>query len=199
MINNYELYVIDTETTGLSAIENDVIEVSIYRLSNDEQKTWCIKPTNLNTIDTGSLRINGHKLEDITHQTKYGRETYLEANQTIVEVENWIASDNTPTSNRVMVGQNVSFDKGMLEQLWSKCHSSESFPFGRRCLDIMMMELFIDHCKGQYAEGYSLKNFTKKYGVKNEKAHSAASDTFATKQIFDKQVEYFRSLLEINK
>lgn len=195
MINNYELLIVDIESTGLSVINNDVIELSIYRLSNDEQKTWCIKPINMNNIEAGALKVNQHKLEDITHQTKYGQDTYLEAEKVIVEVENWLSSDNMPAANRIMVGQNVGFDKAMLEQLWIKCNSFESFPFGRRILDTMCIELFFDHCKGQYAEGYSLKNFTKKYGVKNEKAHSAASDTLATKQVFEKQVDYFRSLL----
>jgi DNA polymerase III alpha subunit (gram-positive type) len=59
----------------------------------------------------------------------------------------------------------------------------------------MVLELFFDFCKGQFAEGYSLGQIIKKYGVKNEKAHSAAADVKATKEVFEKQVEFFKTLL----
>jgi len=83
----------------------------------------------------------------------------------------------------------------MIEQLWIKCESKDSMPFGRRTVDTMQIEFFLDMCKGEMAEGYSLKNLTKKYGVKNEKAHSAAADTLATKEVFEKQVEFFKKIL----
>jgi DNA polymerase III epsilon subunit-like protein len=192
---DYTIYVADVETTGLDSHINDVIELSLLRLSDGAQKTWCLRPLNFETIDPVSLRINGHKLEDITGQTKIGRETYLDPKKVIVDIENWIMDDNTPTSNRVLCGQNVAFDKGMIEQLWIKCESKDSMPFGRRTVDTMQIEFFLDMCKGEMAEGYSLKNLTKKYGVKNEKAHSAAADTLATKEVFEKQVEFFKKIL----
>lgn len=84
----------------------------------------------------------------------------------------------------------------MLEQLWIKCQSNDSYPLSRkRTLDTMQIEFFLDWCKGSMADGYSLSNLTKKYGVKNEKAHSAAADTKATKEVFQKQVEIFKKIL----
>ena len=59
-MKNYEVYCLDTESTGLDSIKNVVIELSIYKLSNDEQKTWFIKPINSNNIDIAALRINKH-------------------------------------------------------------------------------------------------------------------------------------------
>ena len=168
----------------------------MYRLGDDASKTWCLKPLNPDHIDPVSLRINGHKLEDITHKTKEGRERYLEASKVIVDIENWISEDGFPAEKRFLVGQNVSFDKDRLEQLWIKCDSKDSFPIGRRVMDTMIVELFFDFCKGQFAEGYSLNNLVKKYGIKNEKAHTAEADVKATKEVFEKQVEYFKSLLK---
>ena len=192
---NYMIYVVDVETTGLDDRLNDVIELSIHRLSDDVQKTWCIKPTNPANIDPDSLRINGHKLEELLHQTKEGRDRYQDPNKVIVEVENWIMEDDVPTSQRVLAGQNVGFDKGFLEQHWIKCQSKDSFPFGRRMLDTMQIEFFLDLCRGQMSEGYSLNNLTKKYGLKNEKAHTAAADVKVTKEVLMKQVEFFKSKL----
>lgn len=192
---NYVIYVVDVETTGLDDHANDIIELSIHRLTDDVQKTWCIKPINPAQIDPDSLRINGHKLEDILHETKFGKDTYLDPMKVIVEVENWIMEDSVPTTQRVLAGQNVSFDRGFLDQLWVKCQSKDSFPFGRRVLDTMQIEFFLDLCKGTMAEGYSLNNLTKKYGLKNEKAHSAAADVKVTKDVLLKQVETFRKAL----
>ena len=71
---DYVIYVVDVETTGLDDRANDVIELSMHRLTDDVQKTWCLKPINVNNIDPDSLRINGHKLENLLHQTKFGKE-----------------------------------------------------------------------------------------------------------------------------
>lgn len=193
---DYTIYVADVETTGLDSRKNDVIELSLVRLKDGVQKTWCLKPLMVENIDPVSLKINGHKLEDITHQTKFGRETYLDPKKVIIEIENWVMEDDTPTSNRILCGQNIGFDKDMIAQLWFKCDSPETMPFSdRRALDTMQIEFFLDLCKGTIAEGYSLKNLTKKYGVKNEKAHSAAADTLATKEVFEKQLEFFTKIL----
>lgn len=194
---DYVIYVADTETTGLSAYEHDVIELSLYRLTDDAQKTWLLKPTKPEAIDPGALRINGHKIEDITHLTKHGRENYQDPNKTIVEIENWMSEDCVPAEQRILVGQNVSFDKNMLEQLWTKCKSRDTFPFGRKSLDTLSIQFFMDWCIGEMAEGYSLSNLVKRYGVKNDRAHSAASDTKATKEVFLKQVAAFKKVLNV--
>jgi DNA polymerase III alpha subunit (gram-positive type) len=199
---NYVFYVADIETTGLDSHLHDVIELSLYRVgdsSENAQKTWCFKPLTPETIQDAALKINGHKLEDITHKTREGRERYLDPVSTLVDVENWLADDGVPAEKRFLIGQNIGFDKERLQQLWIKCNSESSFPFGRRLLDTMMNELFFDYCTGEFAEGYSLKSLGKKYGVKNDKAHTAAADVKATKEIFEKQVEVMRKLIKLGK
>jgi DNA polymerase III alpha subunit (gram-positive type) len=196
---NFEIYVTDVETTGLDSRNHDVIELSILRLSTGEQKTWTIKPTNLDTIDPGALRINGHKMEDLRWETKFGRDTYREAGQALVEVENWLGEDGLPSEKRVLCGQNVSFDRDFLQQLWIKANSKDSFPFGRRYVDTMQIEFVMDWIQGTMAEGYSLSNLVKKYGVKNERAHSAAADVKATTEVFQRQVADLRAKFEIAK
>jgi DNA polymerase III epsilon subunit-like protein len=199
---NYVFYVADIETTGLDSHKHDVIELSLYRIgdtSENAQKTWCFKPLTPETIEAAALRINGHKEEDLLHKTKEGRERYLDPASTLVDVENWLADDGVPAEKRFLIGQNIGFDKERLQQLWIKCNSEGSFPFGRRLIDTMMNELFFDYCTGEFAEGYSLKSLGKKYGVKNDKAHTAAADVKATKEIFEKQVELMQKLLKLGK
>jgi DNA polymerase III epsilon subunit-like protein len=197
-MSKYVFYGCDTETTGLQ-LKNDIIELSLYRLSDDTQKTWHIKPINFNEIEPAALRVNGHNLEDLKGSTKFGRDTYLEANAVIIDIENWLAEDDSPASARCLIGHNISFDKGMMEQLWSKCNASDSFPFGRRFMDTMIMELMFDYCKDDFAEGYSLNNLSKKYAIKNDKAHSAAADTKCTVEIFRKQASYLKKALATQK
>lgn len=191
----YTLYVADVETTGLDSRTHDVIELSLLRLSDGVQKTWFLKPFNPDQAESVALRINGHKLEDLKQLTKHGKDTYKDPNTTLVEIENWIQEDGCPAEDRILVGQNIAFDRDMLQQLWNKCNAKDTYPFGRRSLDTMQLEFFMDLCKGTMAEGYSLGNLTKKYGVKNEKAHSADADVRATKEVFEKQVEFFKSVL----
>jgi DNA polymerase III epsilon subunit-like protein len=192
---DYVIYVADIETTGLDSRLHDVIELSFFRLSDGVQKTWCVKPVNPANIDQGALRVNGHKLEDLRHETKVGKDKYLNPSQVIIEIENWINEDGVPIENRIMCGQNIAFDHERLQQLWVKCNSPDTFPFGRRMIDTMHLEFFLDLCKGTMAEGYSLKNLVKKYGVTNAKAHTAEADTLATKEVFEKQVSFFKKVL----
>lgn len=198
-MDNYTLLVVDIESTGLDNIKNDVIELSLYRMSDNIQKTWCLKPFNFENIEPAALRINGHKIEDITHQTAYGRETYLDPNKVIIDIENWVAEDNVPASNRVLVGANTGFDKGMLDQLWIKCNSSDTFPFGRRYIDIQQIEFFLNMCENNMLDSYSLSNIIKKYGITNSKSHTAAADTVAAKEVFEKQIEFFKKVLNKSK
>lgn len=192
---DYVIYVVDTETTGLER-KHDVIECSFYRLSDDTQKTWFLKPFDVSTADAAALKINGHKLEDISHQTSYGKETYKDPKSTLIEIENWILDDGFKSEKRILCGQNIAFDKEHLLNTWEKAGSRETFPFGRRLIDTMSIEFVMDLAKGQMAEGYSLKNLTKKYGIKNEKAHTAEADTKATKEVFLKQIEYLKSIIK---
>jgi DNA polymerase III epsilon subunit-like protein len=194
-MSKFEIYVVDTETTGLNA-ECDIIELSIIKLSNDEQKTWHIKPLNIAAIQPDALRINHHKLEDILHQTKVGKDLYREPNVVIAEIENWLMEDFLSAGERIIAGQNIKFDIGFLNNLWKRNGSEETYPFNNKySIDTMQIEFFLDYCKGEFAEGYSLFSLAKKYGVKNEKAHSAAADTLCTANILNKQIEIFKTAM----
>lgn len=197
-MKNYAMYVLDTETSAISFVDGDVIELSITRVSDKVNKTWWIKPTNFSGIDPGALRINGHLLEDITWKTEVGRKKYREAKDVIVEVENFLMEDDLPKENRILVAHNAAFDKGHLEFLWKKCGSEDTFPFGRRLIDTSALEFFLDLCTDEdnMAQGYALHNLCKKYGVKNEKSHSAEADAKALAECFEKQIDNFKKVLK---
>lgn len=190
---DYKIYVCDTETTGLSP-ENDIIELSLKDYNSDRIKTWLIKPLNINKIDLGALKVNGHKYEDITHQTLIGKSKYLDPKSVIIDIENWLSEDMCSSEDRIMLGHNVLFDRKMMEILWNKCESFETFPFGRKMLDTMQIQFFMDFCFNQIQDSYSLNALNKKYGIKNDKAHTAESDTLATAELFKKQLQKYSEL-----
>ncbi len=186
----FVIYVLDTETTSLSANEGEIIELSIYRLNDDKQQTWCIKPKNYAAISPDSLRINKHKLEDLKHQTEFGRATYKEMAEVLPLVENFFLEDGEDANNRILAGQNIQFDLNFLMEMWKRENTIETFPFGNRpkLLDTMQLALFLDIVNGEKSEYYNLKTLIAKYAIKNSKAHSAKSDTLATKELLLAQI-----------
>ena len=73
----FTVYVLDTETTGLDPVKNDIIEISILRLGDkQQQKTWWMKPINLDNIDDGALKVNGVSKDDLLWKTASGKEKY---------------------------------------------------------------------------------------------------------------------------
>jgi DNA polymerase III epsilon subunit-like protein len=191
----FEVYFADTETTGLDYLKNDIIELSIYRLSDDSQRTWCLKPKNYDTISLDALRVNHHKLEDLKHSTKFGQETYLEPSKVIPDIENWFLHDGVSSEDRILIGQNPNFDLGFLQKLWESEGCKDTFPFGSRpfLIDTRQIALFLDLIEGSRHDYYNLGSLIKKYGIKNTKAHTASADTLATKELFMSQLEYVQS------
>lgn len=189
----FQIYIADTETTGLDFLINEICEISIYHLNQDRQKTWFLRALKPETIQPDALRINGIKIEDLLHKTAEGREKYKEPKEVLVEIENWMADDLSPSTERILVGQNIQFDSNFLEKLWKDNGASDTYPFGNRpfLLDTRQVELFINLVKGERNEYYNLGSLIKKYNLKNSKAHSAASDTLATKELFLEQLKVF--------
>jgi DNA polymerase III alpha subunit (gram-positive type) len=192
----YELYVTDVETTGLTP-DHDVIEVSFYRMSTSDQKTWCIKPIRIDNIQPDALRVNGHNLENLLHNTKEGRETYIPAEKATAEIENWLMNDLHTSEERLLVGHNIcGFDKDMLIATWNKVNANETFPFSKRyALDTMQIQIFMDVIGiTEQSEYYNLNGLVQKYGIKKEKAHRASADVRMTKDLFLKQANLIRNL-----
>ncbi len=198
--SKFVLYVLDTETTTLDHQNGDIIELSIIRLNDDTQKTWTIKPENVQAISAEALRVNGHKLEDITHQTAVGKSTYRSRDKVIIEIENWIMEDNASSSDRVLCGQNPFFDLQFLQKLWESCDTTDTFPFGKRpfLIDTRQLDLILDIAQDKRSDYYNLASLVKKYGVKSEKAHKADADTRMTKEVLVNQLQLLSKALKNN-
>lgn len=186
---SFVIYVCDTETTGINPEEHDVIEVSFHRLSDDEQRTWCLKPYQPETISDKALQVNKHKKEDILHKTAFGRETYRDPSDVIPEIEMWVMGDGVTVEDRVFLGQNPKFDYDFLRKLWKRANTTHTFPFSTFIIDTIHIARFIDLCTGKRRSRYNLSSLVKDFGVTKGKAHRAAEDVKMTKELFLKQFD----------
>jgi len=201
MTDSYIIYVCDTETTGLAAGEQEIIELSLYRLFLDDpdkndQKTWLLRALKPETIQEEALLINGHKREDILCLTKTGREKYIHPNQVLPEIENWIAEDNMSAHDRVLAGQNIPFDYNHMFELWKAQGAEDTFPFtvghNKLVIDTKHLAIIIDVCVGRKREKYNLGALVKAFGVKKRKTHCAEEDTLMTKDLLVAQLNGIR-------
>lgn len=189
----FQIYIADTETTGLNYLQHDIVEFSLYHLNQDRQKTWYLKSIRPEHAQPDALRINGHKLEDITHKTAEGREKYREPKDIIVEIENWMLEDMASPEEKILCGQNIQFDENFLKALWESNNAKETYPFGNKpfLLDIRQIELFINLVTGTKNQYYNLGSLVEKYGVKKLKSHRADADVLMTKDVLLNQLKVF--------
>lgn len=196
-MEEYIIYVTDVETTGKTPGIHEIIELSSLRFCLNsqemEQKSWLIKAMNSDTIEEEALSVNGHKREDILHQTKYGKENYMLPTDFIPEYDAWVSMDDMSTHDRVFCGQNPYFDFDHMKAMWSQYESIDTFPFiiGHNTLiqDTKTLALTIDIAMGIKRERYNLGSLVKDFGVKKEKAHRADADVRMTKDLFVKQIQ----------
>jgi DNA polymerase III alpha subunit (gram-positive type) len=200
-MEEYIIYVTDTETTGLIPGVNEIIEVSSFRfcLNDDtksEQKNWLIRAMNPDTIEESALSTNGHKREDILHQTKYGKENYILPSNFVPEYDAWVSSDDMSAHDRVFCGQNPMFDFNHMMEMWKKYESFDTFPFlidyDALIQDTKTLALTLDIALGRKRDRYGLSALVKSFGVKKLKAHRADADTQMTKDLYLKIIEAIR-------
>lgn len=194
----YVIYVGDVETTGIDDSIHDIIELSLWRSSDDSQKTWLIKAVNIESIQDKALSVNKHKREDISHNTKYGRETYLNPSEVIIDIENWILEDDVSIEDRAFVGQNPMFDIGFMKEFWKRQGSIDTFPFGPFIIDTLLLTRLIDLATGKKRKYYNLGKLIKSFGIPKGKAHKASEDVRMTKDLFFKQLNPLINVIKEN-
>lgn len=210
-MNEIAIYVNDTETTGLSIKEHDIIECSFFRLIpkengvyEEEQRTWLIKAINPKTISDEALSKNGHKREDILHISKFGKENYLLPEIAVEQIDSWIMEDNVSSVDRYWIGQNPKFDIDRMIELFERCKKSkEDFPFffgasNNRIVDVKEIVALFDIILGKRRKYYNLSSLVKSCGIKKGKAHRGDEDTRMTKDLLLKLISIIKESVELN-
>jgi DNA polymerase-3 subunit alpha (Gram-positive type) len=104
-------YIIDTETTGLSADYHEIIEISIIRAEDKHQITKFIKPDFPQRASPEALKITNKSFKDLLKG---------EAKEAVVEsINKFLAEDSSSPEHRVFVAHNAPFDRRFCHALWS--------------------------------------------------------------------------------
>ena len=171
-MRKHNLAFIDIETTGLNLLKNEIIEIGCV-LTNPELKVigefeLKIKPENIKDADKTALKVNHYKASD-----------WVDA----YTLEQAMKIFSKKVKDCIMVGQNVAFDSGFLEYAFAKTKMLNTMHYHK--LDTISITWAKLH-KSPDLEHFSLRELCVRFGIKNERAHSALSDARATYELYKK-------------
>ena len=163
---------IDIETTGLNVIRSEIIEIGCVittpKLKVIEKFELKIKPKHIENANPISLKI-----------THYNEADWADA----YVLEDAFKILSKKVKDCIMIGQNVSFDASFLEYTFAKIKLKNIMHYHR--LDTISIAWAKLHKKPGITH-FSLRELCKHFGIKNERAHSALSDAYATYELYKK-------------
>lgn len=174
-MRKYNLAFIDIETTGLNLVKHEIVEIGVVittpTLQVVEEFELKIKPEHIENADPVSLKIS--------HYNPTLWRSGLTPKQAMKILSKKV-------KNCIMVGQNVAFDSGFLEYTYSKTGITNSMHYHK--LDTISIAWAQLH-KEPNLEHFSLRELCIRFGIKNDKAHTALSDARATFELYKKLME----------
>lgn len=174
-MRKHNLAFIDIETTGLNVLKHEIIEIgcvlSTPELEIIEEFTLKIKPEYIENADPTSLKISHYDEKDWISAI-----TLKEAMEII----------SAKVKDFIMVGQNVAFDSGFLEHAYAKTGIENTMHYHK--LDTISIAWAKLHREPDL-EHFSLREMCLRFGIKNERAHTALSDARATYELYKKLME----------
>ena len=175
----YDLAFVDSETTGLSPRDHEIIEIAaiIYDPREDKViKEWSRKaaPRTIKTASKVALNMNGYN---------EAPETYKD------NIEDVIFEYSKVTRDCIIVGQNIQFDINFIKKYYKEFSVGEEFHRHRKLeISSMVWPAIMD----SDLESISLQALCEHFGVSNENAHRALADCHRT-------LEIYRCLTKIHK
>lgn len=155
------LAVLDTETTGLDPIVNEIIEIAIYIPSRNIRWVQKCKPERLETASARALEVNGYTEEAWKHAKP--RSDVIAMAQELLR-------------GCVLLGQNISFDIGFYKAACKELGLKPSFD--RRYVELYTLSYM--HLAKLGLNSISLHNVCNFLGISNEDEHTAMADVERT-------------------
>lgn len=169
---------IDTETTGLIAGTNQIVDICLLLIDGNfevqhELRVFAL-PDEDAVIEEIATKINGYNLAEWTAKGALTQAAMAAAVYEFIK----------PHKRLKPIAHNVSFDQGFLEALLKKHAVSGQVPFNKmidyHSLDTMGIAMFLDYVKtGQARKSYSLGALTSDYAIEHTNAHAAREDIYA--------------------
>ena len=171
----------DTETTGLSAYKNDIIQIAGMITVNgkiEEEFSYNVQPHNFNNIEPEAVRVHGITEEQM--------KTFMETKELHGILKDLFKKFINPFDKKdkfTAAGYNVRFDMDMLFQFFKKCGDNYFYSFvDGYPLDVYQGAIILKHF-GVLPQlpDYKLETVAKYLGIEI-KAHDALSDIQATRE-----------------
>lgn len=169
-IQNYEAalssnrcIVFDTETTGLSPLEDDIIQIAATEIINGKvgNSFNCYLQTTKNIAETFDI----HKISEKTLQ-KEG----LRQKEGLLKFMDFIGKDS------VLIAHNLDFDLNMLTAALTKYTEKDLSLLNLNYFDSLKISKLL-HPK---LKSYKLENLLTSFNLEGENTHNAIDDVFAT-------------------
>ena len=103
-------YVLDTETSGLSIDFHEINQISVLRVSDQEQVSLQIKVKRPNVYDINALAIQGISPGDL----KIG----VPLEEAVESIDMFLAEDGKTKAHRCIVAHNAPFDRKFVHRAW---------------------------------------------------------------------------------
>lgn len=174
-MKNHNLAFVDIETTGINLLKHEIIEIGCVLATPDfkviEEFELKIKPEKIENADPVALKVNHYNAEDW---------------KGAVSLEEGMKTFSEKVKGAIMVGQNVAFDSGFLEHAFNQTELPNIMHYHK--LDTISIAWAKLHREPDL-EHFSLREMCERFGIKNERAHSALSDARATFELYKKLME----------
>jgi DNA polymerase III epsilon subunit family exonuclease len=171
-MKKHNLAFVDIETTGLDVILHEIIEIGCVISTPDlevvEKFELKIKPEHIENADKISLKVN-----------HYDEDKWQDA----ITLPEAMKIFSEKVRDCIMVGQNVAFDSGFIEYAYSITKIKNAMHYHK--LDTISIAWAKLHREPDL-EHFSLREMCVRFGIKNENAHTALSDAYATYELYKK-------------
>jgi len=179
-MKNKNLAFIDIETTGFNVETQEIIEIGCVIVKQQdgvlgdvvEEFELKIQPTKLENADPEALSING-----------YNEAEWLFA----MTLEQAMKTFAEKTKECIFVAHNAAFDWSFIAKAFATTNVENQMFYAK--IDTISFAFAKLH-KDPSVTRYSLGSLCERFGITNDRAHTALADTRAT-------VEVYRKLLEL--
>lgn len=181
---------LDTETTGLDAVKNDIIQIAgIVEINNEvkEEFNFTCQPFSYDNISQEALDIHGRKIDEIkTYQTPQ-----LAYKQLLKIFDKYI-NKYDKMDKFIPAGHNIQFDVNFVFEFFKKngnmyCGSYLDY----HKLDSMVVGMLLKLFNKEKFERLKLEAMAKHYGMEIN-AHDALSDVKTSREIIKRFGDYLK-------
>ena len=166
---------VDIETTGLNLIRHEIVEIGCViadrNLKVIKEFELKIKPERIENADPVALKVNHYNDQDW---------------KSALPLPKAMKIFSEKVKDCIMVGHNIAFDAGFLEYAFNQTKMINTMHYHKLDTVSVAWAKFHDNPK---IEHFSLREMGERFGIKNERAHSALSDARATYELYKKLMD----------